>query len=147
MHVTSSLRGRVEPSPITVALALGDLTAIGVFVVAGEMSHGYDPVTDAGRVAGTLTPFLVGWVLVSVAGGLYTRDAISSVRRAASMTVPAWAVAVVVAQSLRATPIFPGDVAVAFALVSFAVGGSLLLVWRLLATLVASRDSRPLSRE
>lgn len=134
MNVTSSLRTRIEPSSITALLAAGDLIAIAAFIVAGEISHGYDPVSDAGRIAGTLVPFLVGWILVSLAGSLYTRDAIADLRRAVFWTLPAWAVAVVIAQVLRSTPAFHGDAALAFALVSFGVGGVLLVFWRAIAT-------------
>lgn len=130
MNLPWSLRWRGEPSPLTALLAVGDVLAITIFVVAGEISHGYSLVADTGRVAGTLIPFLVGWVLAPAVVDPYAPDAISDLRRVVSRTVPAWAVAVVVAQLLRATSVFHGDLAVTFALVSFAVGGVSLVTWR-----------------
>ena len=140
MNVTPSLRPRIEPSSTTALLAVGDLVAIGAFVVAGELSHGYHPIMDAGRVGGTLVPFLVGWAVVSVAGGLYTKTAIAGVRNAAVWTIPAWIVAVVIAQMLRATRVFHGDAALTFALVSVAIGGGLLVVWRVIVSFAANAN-------
>lgn len=136
MNVTSSLQRRIEPSSVTALLAVGDLIAIATFVVAGEISHGYSLVADVGRIAGTLVQFLVGWSVVSLAGGLYTPDAIADLRSAVSWTLPAWAAAVVIAQALRSTPVFHGDAALAFALVSFGVVGVLLVFWRVVAAIV-----------
>lgn len=134
MNLTRSLGRRVEPSSVTAVLAIGDLLAIGIFVVAGELSHGYDLIAHVGRAAGTMAPFVIGWVLVSVAGQLYTREAISDPRRAVLWTMLAWAVAVGIAQALRATSVFHGEFAPTFALVSFGVGGVLLVTWRAAAS-------------
>lgn len=134
MAVASSLRRRVEPTPSMALLAVGDVLAILTFVVVGEISHGIDPLAQPGRVVGTLAPFLIGLALTTISGGLYTADAIRSPRRAVSLVVPAWIAAVVVAQLLRATAVFPGDAALTFAVVSTLVGGTLLVVWRLVAS-------------
>lgn len=134
MAVTSSLRRRVEPTPSMALLAAGDVLAVLTFVVVGEISHGIDPLARPGRVAGTLAPFLIGLWLATIAGGLYTGDAIRSPRRAVSLVVPAWIAAVAVAQLLRATAVFPGDAALTFAVVSTLVGGTLLVVWRAVAS-------------
>jgi len=138
MSATSSLRWRVDPEPSMAVLAVGDLLAVLVFVVVGEITHGVDPITQPGRVLGTLAPFLIGLAIVTFVGGLYTRDAIRSPRRAVSLIVPAWIGAVLIAQLLRATAFFPGDAAVTFAAVSVAVGGLLLLVWRAVASVLLS---------
>jgi uncharacterized membrane protein len=135
MATQSVRRNRVEFSSLTALLLAGDLLAIGVFVVAGELSHGYDPVADASRVAGTLAPFVIGWLLVAVAGSLYTREAVAVLRASVGRTVLAWALAVAIAQALRSTGAFPGNAAFTFALVSFAVGGGLLVAWRSAVTL------------
>lgn len=133
MSATSSHRWRVDLTPPMAVLAVGDLLAVLVFVVVGEITHSVDPVAQFGRVLGTLTPFLIGFAVVALLGGLYTRDAIRSPKRAVSLIVPAWVGAVLIAQVLRATSMFPGSAAVTFALVSMAVGGLLLLVWRAVA--------------
>jgi hypothetical protein len=136
MTVTSSIRRRVDPVPATAGLAVGDLLAVTVFVVTGEIIHGVDPLIQFGRVLGTLLPFLIGLVIVGIGGGLYTRDAIRSPKRAVSLTLPAWVGAVLIAQLLRATAVFPGDAALTFAIVSVGVGGVLLVVWRAAAAVL-----------
>lgn len=130
MNPTRSLGRRVERSSLTAILAVGDLFAIAIFVVAGELSHGYGLFQDPGRVAGTMLPFVLGWVLVSVAGELYTREAIATLGSTTLSTLVAWALAVAIAQALRSTAVFHGNFALSFAIVSFAVGGALLAAWR-----------------
>ncbi|WP_225333925.1 DUF3054 domain-containing protein [Halomicrobium urmianum] len=139
MSTVSSLRGRIDASPLTAALAVGDVGAITLFVVLGQLSHEVGPLANPERVVGTLAPFLIGWVVASLVGSLYTRDALQPPVRAASWTLPAWILAVVVAQALRATPFFPGNAALTFALVSIAVGGGLLIGWRVLLAVASSR--------
>jgi len=122
--------GRVDLAAVTALVALGDLTCIGAFVVAGEVSHNVDPVASPVYVAETAVPFLVGWALVAVLGGLYAADARRSWRRAVGLTVPAWAAAALVAQAVRATPYVHGGAALPFYLVSVGVGLALLVPWR-----------------
>jgi hypothetical protein len=138
MSVSTVESGRVELSSRTAVLALGDVLALLVFVVAGEYSHGIDPLVNPGRVGGTLAPFLIGWGLVAVAGGFYAARSHLPPGRTLAATFGGWVVAVVVAQLLRATAVFHGDAALTFALVSTFVGGTLLVGWRLIATLVLS---------
>lgn len=135
MSATSSLRRRIDMDPSMAVLAVGDLLAVLVFVVVGQISHGIDPVARPGHVLGTALPFLIGLATVGVLGGLYTRDAIHSPKRVAALLVPAWIVAVAIAQLFRATEFFPGNAALTFALVSVAVGGALLLLWRIVASM------------
>ncbi|WP_226012745.1 DUF3054 domain-containing protein [Halomicrobium salinisoli] len=140
MSTVSSLRGRIDASSLTAALAAGDVAAIALFVLLGQtMGHSMNPLANPERVAGTLAPFLIGWVVASLVGSLYTRDALRPPVRAVSWTLPAWILAVVVAQALRATALFPGGAALTFALVSIAVGGALLVGWRLAIAAVLSR--------
>lgn len=122
--------GRVDPAPVTALVALGDLACIGLFVVAGEISHNVDPVANPVYVAETALPFVIGWAVVAVLGGLYAADARRSWRRAVGLTVPAWAVAALVAQGIRATPYLHGGAALPFYLVSVGVGLALLVPWR-----------------
>ena len=73
--VVRTVGGRVDPAPVTALVALGDLACIGAFVVAGEISHDVDPVANPLYVTETAIPFLIGWTLVALLGGLYAADA------------------------------------------------------------------------
>jgi len=126
----TAVRRRVDTSPRTFAVAVGDAVAIGLFVAAGEYSHGFDPTVYPLRALDTFAPFVIGWFVVSLLGGLYTADAWRSPKRVVARTVPAWIGAAAIAQLLRATPLFHGGAAVTFFLVSAAVGAMLLIGWR-----------------
>lgn len=132
--MSSFLNERVTVGPWTAALAVGDGLALVTFIVVGAVEHNMDPSTYPGRIAGNVLPFLVGWYLVALLGGLYTNEPLESVTNMLLWSVPAWLVAVFVAQALRSTEYFPGDAPVAFILVSILFGGLFLLGWRVLAT-------------
>lgn len=138
MSVSTAEPSRIELSGTTVALAAGDLAAILLFVAVGEYTHGYNPLVDVGRVAGTFAPFLLGWLAVAGLAGLYGSNAAGrpGLGRTLALTVGSWLFAVVIAQGLRATTLFHGDAAVAFAVVSMIIGGILLSVWRTATMLV-----------
>lgn len=139
MSLSTSVRHRVDTAPVTALAAVGDLVCIAVFVFGGAAGgHGFDLVGQFGHVALTYTTFVVGWGLASVAAGLHTAATRRTPRRALARTVPAWVVAALVAQSLRATPVFPGDASLAFFLVSVGVGLALLGPWRAGVAWVAS---------
>lgn len=140
--MNSVLGERVTIAPWTVALAIGDALALVVFILIGAVEHNIDPATYPGRIAGNVVPFLVSWYVVALVGGLYTYEAVESVRRALLWSVPAWVVAVFIAQAIRSTEYFPGSAPVAFILVSLLFGGLFLLGWRLLATVVLGRVLR-----
>lgn len=132
MRTSTYLHTRVDRRPRLGLLAAGDALAIAVFVIAGTVQHGGQPLSNPGAVAGTLAPFLLAWVAVALVGGLYTADAARSPRRALGWTVPAWVVAVLLGHALRATPLFSGSTTVAFVLVTLVVGGVLVVGWRVL---------------
>jgi len=137
MRMGTFLRTRVDRSPLVPGLLLGDLAAIVVFAAIGVDHHGGDPLGDPTSVALTAAPFLIGWLLVAFVAGLYTVDAVSSVGRAASWAVPAWIVAALVGQGLRATALFPGNTALTFVLVTILFGGLLLVGFRVVAAAVS----------
>lgn len=132
--MSSVTNGRVDLSGRTGLLALGDLAAILLFVTLGEIQHGFSPVGQFGRLLGTLTPFLLGWIVVSLVSRQYTRAVQTSVRSAVLRTFATWLPAVVIAQALRGTAVFHGDASLAFGVVSAIVGGGLLCLWRALAS-------------
>ena len=130
MSAVASLRTHVDASPRTLAVALGDVALIVLFVALGELQHGYDLLAQPGRVVGTALPFLIGWAVASVPAGVYAPEIYRSLRTAVTRTALAWVGAVLVGQALRATAIFHGDFAVTFMLVSLGVGLALLVPWR-----------------
>jgi len=132
MSTSTYLRSRVDARPLAGLLAVGDVLALLVFVVAGTVEHGGSPLANPGALAETLAPFLLAWVVVALLGGLYTADAVVTARRALGWTVPAWVVAVLLGHALRATPVFSGGTAPAFVVVTLVVGGVLLVGWRVL---------------
>jgi hypothetical protein len=139
MSVATADSSRIDLSSKTAVLAVGDLAAILLFVAVGESMHGYNPLVDVGRVAGTFTPFLVGWLLVAAAAGLYASDAPATLVQSTLVVVLAWILAVAIAQALRATSVFHGDASLVFAAVSVGVGGLLLSLWRVAATMTLGR--------
>lgn len=121
--------GRVEVSTRTLALAIGDLAMIALFVLVGELRH-------AGTLAGgvrTFAQFGVGWLLVSVVAGVYGPRSIEDPRRAVIQVFAAWVLAAVIGQLVRLA-MTPGSfVQLPFVLVSIGFGGAFLAAWRYLA--------------
>lgn len=139
MSTTSYLRSRVEPTSLAAGLAFGDVLAIALFIGAGRQQHMGQPIGDAVGFLDSLAPFLIGWVIAALVGGLYTRDAVLTPRRAISWTLPAWILALLIGMGLRSTQLFIGSAAPTFVIVTFVVGGSLLIGWRVLAAAVTNR--------
>lgn len=133
---TSIRLQRIDWSPRTAAIATGDTLAIAAFVYAGEVQHGFPPTSYPGRFAGTLGPFLVGWVAAALIAGLYATDATTALRRALYRTIPAWLAGTLLAHALRLTPLFHGGTTPAFVLVSVVVGGTLVVGWRALVAVI-----------
>lgn len=120
-------------------LAVGDLLVILAFVVTGEIRHGIDPLARPGVVVDTAIPFVLAWYGAALLAGLYRTE--WSPRQAAVRTAGAWVSAAVVALGLRATPLFHGDFALAFLLVSVGVGVGLLVPWRVAVAVTTQRRS------
>jgi hypothetical protein len=130
--VTALLGSRVRVSRTSGILLAGDLLAIGLFVVAGEIRHGRPPA--AGAL--TFAEFAAGWLLAAVLVGAYADDAVSSLPRAAALASGGWLLGASFGQLIRAI-VEPGFyVAPTFFLVTLGVGGVLLVGWRLLARAV-----------
>lgn len=132
--MASRLAGRFPLTPVTGLLLVGDALALVAFVVVGALEHNIDPVSYTTRIAANAAPFVFGWLLVALVGGLYTPAATDSVRETLRRGIPAWFVAVVIAQTLRSTDFLPGNAPLSFVLVSLLFGGLFLLGWRVLAT-------------
>lgn len=131
---------RLDRSRWTALLAVGDLLALTAFVAAGQYHHaGTNPFATPFRLLGGLAPFLIGWVVVALVGGLYTHDTLLGPRRMLSWAVPAWIVGAAIALALRATSVFPGNVVGLFPVVAIAFGGILLIGWRTVAAALIPR--------
>lgn len=133
----SFVDSRVDLSPGTVGLAVGDLLLIGLFVFIGEVTHGNRPFADPGYMLNAYVPFAVGWLLAALLIGAYSLRARESLRGALILTGGSWVVGDLVAQALRSTSYFHGEAAPSFVLVSLLVGLAFLLSWRLVTTYLA----------
>jgi hypothetical protein len=118
---------------------VGDVVAIALFVIIGEISHGIDPITQVAVVVDTFLPFLIGWVIVAPLLGAYASGTLESRLIAVTNIVPVWLVADGVGQVLRDSSFFHGSATPIFYLVAAAVGGFFLLAWRLFAWTVYGR--------
>lgn len=128
--VGTLLRSRFDRSPGTLRLAAGDIAVLAGFLTVGSVNHGYDPVAMPGHVAGTVAPFLVGWIVASLAVGAYAPGVTRSVRTAVGRGVAAWIPAAVVGLALRSTSYFHGSAPWTFALVVTGVGIVSFSAWR-----------------
>lgn len=129
---TTTRFGRVDRSATSLAVAVGDAALIGLFVLAGELSHYTIDflLANPGRIVGTALPFYTGWVIAALALGAYSRAARETPARAALIGGGTWIIAALIGQALRSTAVFPGDFAVTFMFVSIGVGLVLLVPWR-----------------
>lgn len=138
MSTATYVRSRVDRSTLAAGLLVGDLVAITLLAAIGIVQHsGVGALGDVVHLVLVAAPFAIGWLVVAFLAGLYTDDAVASPVRAVSWTVPAWVVAALVGQSLRATALFPGDTALTFVLVTIAFGGLLVTGWRTVASLLS----------
>lgn len=120
---------------------VGDVIAIATFVVAGEISHGIDPITQVDVVVDTFLPFLLGWVLMAPLLGGYAAGTVDDLVVAVTNVIPAWLVADGIGQVLRESPYFHGTADPIFYLVAATVGGGLLMAWRGIAWVLKNRQA------
>lgn len=129
MDAAGWFRGRIDPTRAVGAIALGDLTAITLFVVVGQYQHGADPLARPLGALEAALPFYLAWILVGLAAGLFTAEAVVSARRALAWSLPAWIIAVIVALPIRVVAV-SGGASLVFAVVTVVVGGVLVVGWR-----------------
>jgi hypothetical protein len=135
--VGSRLGRRIDGD--TWPLAVGDVLAIVAVLTAGTVQHnGVAFVTNNPvYLAGTLAPFLIGWVLVAPLVGAYSPGAGESAKAAVPLALRSWVVADVVGVALRASPLFHGGWSPVFVAVTLVTGGVALALWRWLFFRVA----------
>jgi hypothetical protein len=112
------------------SLLVGDLVALSAFLLIGEISHGIDPVADAGRVVLVAVPFLLGWVVCGSLAGAYSVGVLDSPRDLLVTTLLGWLLGDAFGQLLRSTATLPGNADPAFFAVAFAFGSVFLLAHR-----------------
>ena len=117
----AGLNGRVDSAALP--LAVGDLLAILGVLVIGMLQHG---TLVAGRAIGVIAPFLIGWGVAAAVIGAYSAGAAESAKAAVPLAVRAWVLAALVGFGLRATAVFPGDLALPFVLITLVLTGVLL---------------------
>lgn len=131
MDTAGVVSSRVDRSPTTLLLAVGDIALILLFFVLGELEHG--GVAALPSLPLSSAPFLFGWVVSSLLLGVYGAPWRGSLWDAAVRTAGAWTGAVAIGQLLRDSQFLPGSADPAFVLISLVVGMALLLPWRLAA--------------
>lgn len=114
--------------------AVGDAAAILLFVIVGELQHGY-PVT---RALVAVLPFLVAWAVAAYVVGAYASETETSLRASLGRVTLGWVLADILAQGIR---IAVGDATANGALVLFAAvtllfGVLFLGLWRAAAWIV-----------
>ncbi|QSW98915.1 DUF3054 domain-containing protein [Haloterrigena alkaliphila] len=112
----------------TIGLGAIDVGLVATLLVIGQLSHGTNPIDDPIPTLETIAPFVIGWLLVAVLVGFYTRR-LTSVTRAARVTSVTWLAAANVGLLLRQS-VFGETAAWPFPLVITGFGFLLLVGWR-----------------
>lgn len=129
---------RLDRSPATAALALGDLVVLVGLLAAGFLQHNPSIVDAPVRFADTLAPFLVGWFVASLVVGAYSPRARRSVPSAALVGGATWVVAALVGATLRSTSFFHGSAPLTFVAVVGGLGLVAFVTWRSVAAAASS---------
>ncbi|WP_158057236.1 DUF3054 domain-containing protein [Halorussus halophilus] len=126
-NADSVLGSRIDSSPGTGRLALGDLLVLVGLLVAGSLRHN---TTGILQIADTIAPFFVGWVVAALAVGAYAPGATKGPKTAAIRAGGTWLVAAAIGLALRATSFFHGDSPLPFVLVIAGTGLVAFVGWR-----------------
>ncbi len=115
----------------TLALLAGDLTCLCVFVLLGMGTHATLGGPSAWvRFAVLAGPLIAVWTVAAAGVGAQAFDPPLRWRVIWGRTLTAWLITAPLALLARAVLLGASTVVVAFALVTLAVGGGLLLAWR-----------------
>ncbi|WP_049920991.1 DUF3054 domain-containing protein [Halopiger djelfimassiliensis] len=112
----------------TLVLGLVDVGILAALILFGR-SHHYETVGAPLASLETITPFVIGWIVVALLSGLYTRR-FTSVVEAARTTAVVWIAAANVGLILRSSPAFEGSAVWPFGLVITGFGLLVLVGWR-----------------
>jgi len=125
-------------------LWIGDAVVLAVFVLLGMGTHAtLDGPSALARFAAFVVPLLAAWTLA--AAGLGALQFLPPLRWRViwGRTLAAWLIAAPLALLARALLLGAATVVVAFALVTLALGGGFLLLWRSLYVWLAYGRLQP----
>jgi hypothetical protein len=128
--MSSGSTSRPIIAPGNGGLAALDAVVVIAVLIAGELQHGFDPLHDPLRVAGTLAPFLLGWLVFAGVAGLYARTdrpLVADLR----LLVVTWFAAANVGLVLRSSPWLHGGVTWPFGPVVTGTVLVALVAWRI----------------
>ena len=126
-----TVRARLPTSRAMAAVLAGDLLVLFAFVATGQYTHGYYFWEVPVYAAKVMVPFVVAWLAVFPAIGLYASDRLRSYRRTALLVVVAWLGVSLLGGAIRATPLFPGGSPPSFLVANVVFGLLFFLPWRL----------------
>ncbi len=124
---------RFDRSGTTAGLFIGDIVVLLALLTVGSLRH-HDPILQEPLYfAGTVAPFLIGWLIAALVSGLYSSRARRSILVSVLYADGTWIPAALIGAALRATSYFHGESPLTFVLVMLGFGILFLTVWRLLA--------------
>jgi hypothetical protein len=121
-------------------LLLGDAVVLVGFVLTGMNTHSTLEMASApARFAVLAGPLLLAWLAAATALGAWAGGPGQPWRATLGRPLAAWLIAAPLGLLARALLLQSAVLVVAFALVTLGLGGSLLLLWRVIYRLVAAR--------
>ena len=126
-----TVRARLPTSRAMAAVLAGDLLVLFAFVATGQYTHGYYFWEVPVYAAQVMVPFVIAWLAVFPAIGLYASDRLRSYKRTAVLLIVAWLGVSLLGGAIRATPLFPGGSPPSFLVANVVFGLLFFLPWRL----------------
>jgi hypothetical protein len=116
-----------------ILLVIGDAIAFLIFAAVGRRSHGETAsISSFLQVAGTATPFALGWFIIAPLVGAYRCRQTTGVRKMAQWTALSWLAAWPVALLFRGITVDRAVPPWTFMLISLISNMLFLEVWRVL---------------
>lgn len=110
-------------------LMVGDALVVTGVVLAGDLSHGTNPLTAPVSALETLVPFLAGWLLAAGLVGVYDAED-EDPGRAIRLVSAAWLAGANLGLLVRASPLVPGGTTWPFPLVITGTVLGMLVLFR-----------------
>lgn len=126
-----AIRARLPTSRPMAAVLAGDFLVLLAFVVTGQYAHGYYFWQVPAYAVQVMIPFVIAWLLVFPAVGLYTPDRLRSYRTTALSLFGGWIGVSLLGGAIRSTEFFPGGSPPSFLLANLVFGLLFFLPWRM----------------